>query len=378
MQDKDCGRKEVCKLGKCVPGNSGECLNDWSCGAGKCCHQGRCFEQKPPKCVRDEDCQDGADCCQQGRCEPCPMKCSNTMDCWKGGCCKQGICDPYCYVPRPECLEDDDCGCGQCCRWPEQKCKPCTVECSNDGECGHGKCCIHDKKLPPWVPRAKTGKCGPCPIVPCQYDKHCNKDSDCQRWGECCGKETSCEGDIMMSWCEPCKRPPGVCSKDRDCRDGKCCNRLTGRCDECPDDRCSNDGDCGLHSCCIHEQKLPSWVPRGKTGKCGSCPRCQIDKMCSKDSDCQKWGECCNSGICEGDIGMSWCGPCKRPAKCSSNRDCERNLIAGGKCCLKHVMMESGNCGKCPPTTPKPKGNGGLFLNLLFNILNFILSLFMN
>ena len=304
------------------------------------------------------------------------MKCSNTMDCWgmEGACCKQGLCDPYCYAPRPECLKDDDCGCGQCCRRPELKCEPCTVECSEDGECGHGKCCIHEKKLPSWVPRGKTGKCGPCPIVPCQYDKHCFNDSDCLRWGECCGKDTLCEGDIMMSWCEPCKRPPGVCSKDRDCRDGKCCNRLTGRCDECPDDRCSNDGECEHGKCCIHEQKLPSWVPRGKTGKCGSCPRCPYDKMCSKDSDCQGWEECCsNTGVCEGDIMMSWCGPCKRPAKCSSNRDC-----AGGKCCLKHVMMESGSCGKCPPTTPKPKGNGGPILNFIFNILNFILSLFIN
>ena len=305
MQDKDCGRKEVCKMGRCVPGNSGGCSSDYECLEGQICKGGMCVNPSP-ECMQDKDCG-RKEVCKMGKCVP-----GNS-----GGCLEDWECEPgekCCNKPGLDCQDgtcfnhgcflNEDCRPGYCCT--RQKCEPCTSGgCAEDGECGDGQCCIHEKKLPSWVPRGKTGRCAPCPFLPCQMNKRCGRDSDCQKWGECCSNSGICEGDIMMSWCGPCKGPPR-CSTDKDCKVGDCCNAPP---------------------------------PRGDPNR------------------------------------ASMCGPCT--SKCKSNRDCERNPFADGKCCLISVSVSSHHkkCGKCPdPKTYDiiPKA----ILSFLFGILNSILSLF--
>ena len=240
----------------------------------------------------------GESFCNGGACVSMP-KCSKDGDCIAGFCCPRGQCMPCKH--KKKCMKDADCRHNHCCC--QQECQPCDPDiCADDGcsvdiECGPGSCCIHEQKFPSWVPRGKTGKCGPCPFVPCQTDKRCSKDSDCHRRGECCNYGL-CEGDIMMGTCGPCKN---VCAKNEDCMYERCCILLhpgvKKYCVQCPDE-CAKNQDCGFGRCCI----VPQPGARVEARYCGECPG--------------------------------------------------------------------------PPTTPG--GTGGPILNFFLNILNFILSLFIN
>ena len=184
-------------------------------------------------CLPNGECQDMNvwECTKQlgkwkGRCAACDNNNSNDTQDWCCPSCDEltDPCEPLPIGACCVCLSGELCECDclgemyewECCQetdgagiWFEGKgCIVCTEECLciNDEDCGDGECCVNSE-------------CGECPPEP-----ECEEDSDCPEGQHCEDGECVDDDDVP---------PEPGCENDNDCPGSECCT--DSECGECED-----------------------------------------------------------------------------------------------------------------------------------------------
>lgn len=145
--------------------------------------------------------------------------------------------------------------------------------CRSQDECGDTESCV-----PPGAPRA----CG----IPCQVDRACEADSDCDT-GQVCEEyvATCCFAGELSARCVP------ACADDAGCLEGERCDTTSGQCGLVP---CDDGYACPAHTTC-------------SSGAAGIAGHGCVRDACGGDGDCGD-GACVDgrcyeaAGTCEGPV----------------------------------------------------------------------------
>jgi hypothetical protein len=267
-EDLDCGSRQLCRDGACVP--RPECQRDTDCAGGFRCAQGSCLCTSDQACALNQSCVAGVcqgrascrsaqDCPSSQRCELtsglCIAPCIFATDCAPGldprlalllYSCRAGDClracagdvtcgpdlichDGFCEVPQ--CHSLADCPTGQYCTSATAgRCEPYRV-CGSDADCGPNQRCqgFEEGSCPPGFPCAQR-ICQPLPR--CLTDEecegycqggHCRSAPPCTEGEEGCGEGRVCVALLCV---------PGGCRGHADCLAEEAC--VGGLCREEP------------------------------------------------------------------------------------------------------------------------------------------------
>jgi|GEM_PF-2135627 len=294
-KDGDCGRGKYCnrRLGtnRCLPYRSSsvgdKCVKNKECKSNKCQGNGSsraCVCGRDADCGRNKFCNNrlGKNRCLAYRTIAVGQSCSKNKECKSNKC--QGSGKNRACV----CNSDNDCGSNKYCnkRLGKNRClayrsTPVGKSCTKNKECKSNKCQGSGSK--------RACVCGR--DSDCGSGQYCNKrlganrclakasksvGQKCSKNGEC--KSGKCQGSGSKRAC--------VCNKNSDCASGQYCNNRLGA------NRCLADSSKSLGQKCSKNGEC-------KSGKCqgsGSNRTC----VCSKDSDC-------SSGKCKRRIGKNRC-----------------------------------------------------------------------
>lgn len=259
-EDGDCGSRQVCQAGACVP--SPECAQTSDCASGFICTSGACACTGDAACALNQS-------CVGGRCEA-RARCTSDLNCDAGQRCEvtQGLCIPPCTFAT-------DCAPGldpqvatvlyQCFQGT------CHRRCVNDVSCGATGLICAD---------------GLCTTATCKSAAECPMGQYCTsaNFGRCqafqtCTATSQCQPNFECRAFDPQSCPPGFnCAQP-------ICQELQ---------RCLVDPDCNTS------------LPGQRSMDFAFCREghCQPTKSCTAPSDCAAgWacvGKLCVPGGCRG------------------------------------------------------------------------------
>ncbi len=282
-EDLDCGARQICSDGICVP--PPECNADVDCARGFTCNAGLC------RCTGDDACALNQSC-TQGRCQTRP-RCTTTEDCPPPQRCEvtQGLC------LRP-CQSSVDCGPGldpqvalalyQCTQGT------CARRCLGDATCGTGLVCQD----------------GLCEAAQCESFGDCPSGRYCTSalFGRC----------EAYTVCDPSSDAPAQCPANHDCRP-------FGPADCPPGFPCETTAICRELPLCFVDDDCQAALP-GQLGAASFCRdnHCQPSTRCTEDADCPDFTSgdpaACVGGVCV-------------PGGCRGHADCPAPLACVAGAC---------------------------------------------
>ena len=363
-----CTRNAECANERCHGFRCGECERDSHCPSGQYCsgrnlplvQANRCRAGKPhgAVCSRDAECE--SERCHGLRCG----ECERDSDCPRGHYCsgrnvgffQANRCKPG-KNHGAACTRDAECGNERC---HGLRCG----ECENDGHCSRNQFCSGRN-----IPLIKANRCkGKLSIASlCSRDRqcasghcdggrcgYCNVDSDCPGMEYCYANNLP----LVVNLCRTRKNHGSACTKDSQCKSGKCHGL---RCGEC-----QRDGDCRPGQFCSGRN-----VPLLQANRCKS--RLSRGAVCSRDRQCTtshchglRCGDCSNDGdcprgqFCSGKNLPLVANSCQagksRGSACLRSRECASShctLARCSDCSNDSHCPSSHHCAGSPPFTIK-------------------------
>lgn len=295
-----CTPNDVCKAGRCVPGDAVSCTQDRPCADVRCDPaSGKCDLIVPHQ--DGTDCDDGdlctgPDICRAGECVPGNRTVCDQPD----ACHESGICNPQTGTCTFE-PKTDGTSCGPCRECQSGSCQPvpaatiCAAQGKNcdsipDG-CGGTVDCGTCSAPQTCGGGGVANVCG-CSTTTCAAQNAvCGTVSDgcggTLNCGTCDGGFVCCGGRCLL----------GACCNDSDCGGSRhCCSGLCLDC--CRDSDCGTDAFCDVGTCtpiCHTNDECPTdfrCCPPGSVSQPGSCARC------CDNTDCTGGLSCCGA-ICQ-------------------------------------------------------------------------------
>ncbi len=295
-----------------------------------------------PECIEDSDC--GANqICESGKCVATNPGCTSDADCNPGQTCNvlTGMCEgnnntDQCNPP---------CSAGQICQ--NGTCVDQTNPCTSDADCSGKKCNV------------SSGECVDCLTSDdCPSGYVCNLVTYvCEEQGGGCQTNSDCGGatpfcDTATNTCVQC-RNDSDCAGDQTCTNHVCqSSGCTDPCCGCADGficdtsdpsnpqciyaECQTDSDCSGDYICQNYQ----CVPDTSNCTCTPCP-CPSGYQCNQTTqqceliNCTSDSDCPSGFYCDAGMCQSQTNPCQDGAPCSNDADCHGgtcNIFGGGVC----------------------------------------------
>ncbi len=379
-----CTVADVCKAGKCAPGNALPCDDGNPCTTDSCHPIDGCIKTPNAQSCEDGDlctvgdgcaagvckagavkgCDDGDKCtvdscaaatgkCVHDKLAGCSKPCSADADCKDDNACTAEVCDSgTCKTTAvagtcddgSACTVGDACSAGACAPGKAKDCddgNPCT-----DDGCHPVAGCTHVANAAPCD--ADGSACTPTDVCKdkactlgaaksCDDGSPCSKDACDAKTGNCTHDGTPFEGGA-------CDADGSVCTVGDACKAGAC---LKGAALPCDDGKSCTVDACDPKTGCTHTAKAGSCSDGdactsgdacdSKTGACtpGAAKSCDDGDACTTDSCDKQSGACKNAAI------PGCGGGCKLASECDDGKACTDDACKDGAC------VHSNRSGPC-------------------------------